>query len=205
MSTLLIIDSNPVLRRARNAGLRRGAEARGLQLGADRRRRTRPSDATTWCVPMAHACETGAMRARMTARRPSCSRRPCRCTAASARTGCWRCSPTPAPTSTLDVGAGDLEERLAPISRRPGTTRWPPASCRTPPVRKPTCRCARTPDASDAAGASRASARHAVPPGPASVGRTLRQQCLAAGAAAAADQADLGQSAADLAGAGASN
>ncbi len=93
VTALLMIDTNPVYRRAGHARLRRGAEARAVQprvvarAGRDRARGQ--------LVRADGACvgELGATRAPSTARRRSCSRKPCRCTAARARPSSCRCSP----------------------------------------------------------------------------------------------------------------
>ena len=135
----------------------------------------------------------------MTAPRLSCSRRRCRCTTASVRAECWRCSTIPRRLDTLSIVQGTWHNRLGAdfansLARRAGCRRGsrdgghegrrcPARGCCAP----------------DAAGTARSSADDPVPPRSASVGRTLRQQRLAAGTAAAPDKADLGQSAARLA------
>ena len=142
----------------------------------------------------------GATHAPMTGRRRLCNRRPCRCTAASARMKCWgfiwsrrRC-PLPRPserrgrrTWARDFAKGWHDALASGVVSGTASAksdvrlrrrRW---ACYTP--------CA-----------GRCGAHRAVPPGPKPVGRSFRQQCVAAGTAAAADQAGVGQSAADRAG-----
>ena len=144
------------------------------------------------------------MPAPMTAPRPSCSRRRCRFTAGISPHRMLALFADPGAAVHARDRAGDLEEPhgrgfRAGLARRAGGRR----RRRTPPARKPTCRCAADAGTPTPPAPPDHPLDDPVPPRSACLGWPLRQQRLAAGTAAAADEADLGQSAADLAGAGA--
>ena len=122
---------------------------------------------------------------------------------ASARMNCWRCSLVPSRRRRATSCGRHGRRASAAISRRDGMMPWRTASFRAPPARRQCAGCGRTRPPRAARRAASA-ADDPVPARSQSLRWPLRQQSVAAGTAAPADQADLGQSAADRAGSGAS-
>ena len=147
VSTLLIIDSNPAYTAPGTLGfaeaLRRVDFSMTLAVAPNE-----TSDATVWGVPMAHAWETWsdarAFDGTATILQPQAL--PLYQGISTHRMLALFTDACPA--AHARHRAGYMEEPYGcGFSRRPGTTRWPMASFQTPPVRRPTCRCARMPEA----------------------------------------------------------